>query len=83
MFDYDARYRELRAAGFEGWAGYGFKRGYDRLSATLDRLQRDGRFCPPPPSEKRSKIRVEHEAGYQIHQQCDHYGRKKTSNNTG
>lgn len=49
MFDYEGRYRELRAAGFAGWAGRDFERGLKRLTESLDRLRQD-RVLPPPPA---------------------------------
>lgn len=47
MYDYGSRYRELRAAGFLGWAGRDFERGLARLTETLDRLEHDGFLRKP------------------------------------
>ncbi len=49
MFDYEAQYRRLRAAGLQGWAGYRHARNFARMTETLDRLQREG-FPKPPAS---------------------------------
>lgn len=49
MFNYEGRYRELRSAGFPGWAGHGFERGLKRLTESLDRLRQD-HVLPPPPA---------------------------------
>ena len=48
MYDYDAQYRRLRDAGSPGWAGDQYQRGQIRLTETLDRLEREGAFPPPP-----------------------------------
>lgn len=47
MYDYDARYRELRAAGFRGWAGHDFEQGLARLTGTLNRLELEGFLRKP------------------------------------
>ena len=49
MYDYDAEYRRLRAAGLEGWAGSQHERNHARLAETLDRLARES-FPKPPDS---------------------------------
>jgi 2-polyprenyl-3-methyl-5-hydroxy-6-metoxy-1,4-benzoquinol methylase len=49
MYDYDAEYRRLRAAGLEGWAGSQHERNSAHLAATLDRLARES-FPSPPAS---------------------------------
>jgi ubiquinone/menaquinone biosynthesis C-methylase UbiE len=49
MYDYDARYRRLRAAGAQGWAGNHGERNFARIAEALDRLQRE---CFPRPPAK-------------------------------
>ena len=46
MYDYDAEYRRLRAAGLPGWAGVQRERNFARMTEALDRLERD--FPKPP-----------------------------------
>jgi len=48
VFDYEARYRELRSRGLPGWAGEQYERGQIRLKTTLDRLLAAGDLPPPP-----------------------------------
>lgn len=48
MYDYDAQYRRLRAAGHPGWSGSQTHRNLARMAETLRRLQQD--FLPPPPA---------------------------------
>jgi ubiquinone/menaquinone biosynthesis C-methylase UbiE len=47
MYDYDAEYRRLRAAGLQGWAGSLRERNVARMAETLDRLERES-FPGPP-----------------------------------
>jgi ubiquinone/menaquinone biosynthesis C-methylase UbiE len=47
MYDYDAEYRRLRAAGLPGWAGFQRERNFTRLTEALDRLERES-FPKPP-----------------------------------
>jgi ubiquinone/menaquinone biosynthesis C-methylase UbiE len=48
MYDYDAEYRRLRAAGLPGWAGSQRERNVARMAETLDRLER--KTFPRPPA---------------------------------
>lgn len=48
MYDYEAEYRRLRAAGHQGWAGSERERNFSRMAETLDRLERE--VFPPPPA---------------------------------
>jgi ubiquinone/menaquinone biosynthesis C-methylase UbiE len=48
MYDYDAEYRRLRAAGLPGWAGSQRERNVARMADTLDRLERE--TFPRPPA---------------------------------
>jgi ubiquinone/menaquinone biosynthesis C-methylase UbiE len=48
MYDYDAQYRHLRAAGLPAWQGADFARGLARLTATLDDLVQNGTLPRPP-----------------------------------
>jgi hypothetical protein len=48
MYDYDAEYRRLRAAGLQGWAGSQRERNVARMAETLDRLERE--TFPRPPA---------------------------------
>ena len=48
MYDYDAEYRRLRAAGLQGWAGNQRERNVARMAETLDRLERE--TFPKPPA---------------------------------
>jgi ubiquinone/menaquinone biosynthesis C-methylase UbiE len=48
MYDYDAQYRRLRAAGYHGWAASAHKRNVARMADTLDRLQ--WKVFPRPPA---------------------------------
>jgi len=50
MTDYDVRYRELRAAGFDGWAGELCECGISRAAAVLDYLERET-LIPKPPAQ--------------------------------
>jgi len=47
MYDYDAEYRRLRAAGLQGWAGSQRERNVARMAETFDRLEREA-FPRPP-----------------------------------
>ena len=47
MYDHDAEYRRLRAAGLAGWAGSQRERNVARMAETLDRLERES-FRKPP-----------------------------------
>ena len=48
IYDYDAEYRRLRAAGLQGWAGSQRERNVARMAETLDRLERE--TFPRPPA---------------------------------
>jgi len=48
IYDYDAEYRRLRAAGLPGWAGSQRERNVARMAETLDRLER--KTFPRPPA---------------------------------
>ena len=48
MYDYDAEYRRLRAAGLQGWAGSQRERNVARMAETLDWLERE--TFPRPPA---------------------------------
>ena len=49
MYDYDAEYRRLRAAGLPGWAGVQRARNFARMAEALDRLERES--FPKPPAK--------------------------------
>jgi 2-polyprenyl-3-methyl-5-hydroxy-6-metoxy-1,4-benzoquinol methylase len=47
MYDYDAEYRRLKAAGHQGWAGSARARNLARLNGVLDWLVRETFPAPP------------------------------------
>lgn len=47
MYDYDAEYRRLRAAGHQGWAGSRHERNFARVTEVLDWLERKGFIRSP------------------------------------